>query len=96
MSDNTNSAHEDPIDAVIMWVDGNDPQLAAKRNSYLKGDSTNIGSGAHSTRFASLNEIKYCILSIFRFALSCEISSLLLMARILIFMETFRNGSLKG
>ena len=68
MSDNTNSTHDNPIDAVIMWVDGNDPLLAAKRNSYLKGDSTNIGSGAHSTRFASLNEIRYCLLSIFKFA----------------------------
>ncbi len=68
MIENNISAINYPIDAVIAWVDGDDPLLAAKRNSYLKGDSTNISSGAHSTRFASSNEIRYCLLSILRFA----------------------------
>jgi hypothetical protein len=57
-----------PVDAVIAWVDGNDPVLAAKRNSYLNGKTPGITSGAHSTRFASVNEIRYCVLSILRFA----------------------------
>lgn len=58
-----------PIDAVIAWVDGNDPVLSEKRNSYLgKKGSSNPGSGAATTRFASVNEIKYCVLSIMRFA----------------------------
>lgn len=68
MTENNISANNYPIDAVIAWVDGDDPLLAAKRNSYLKGDSANISSGAHATRFASSNEIRYCLLSIFRFA----------------------------
>jgi hypothetical protein len=35
MSDNSGSAHGNPIDAVILWVDGSDPRLAEKRNYYL-------------------------------------------------------------
>jgi hypothetical protein len=68
MTESNSSASNCPIDVVIAWVDGNDPLLAAKRRSYLKGDSASISSGAHSTRFASANEIKYCVLSILRFA----------------------------
>lgn len=58
-----------PIDAVVLWVDGDDPVLAAKRNKYLKlegKDSKNFG--AQPTRFASNNEIRYNVLSLFRFA----------------------------
>jgi len=68
---NKQSRHidEPPIDVVIAWVDGSDPGLAEKRNSYLgKSDSSKPGSGAHLTRFASINEIRYCVLSIMKFA----------------------------
>lgn len=61
-------AKETPIDAVIAWVDGDDPVLADKRNKYIKGGRITAGSGAHPTRFASSNEIRYCVLSILRFA----------------------------
>lgn len=57
-----------PIDAVIAWVDGSDPCLVEKRNKYLPGKKANAHPGAHPTRFASVNEIRYCVLSIFRFA----------------------------
>ena len=58
-----------PIDAVIMWVDGDDPVLAEKRNSFIKKENLSPGhSGTISTRFASSNEIRYCVLSILRFA----------------------------
>ena len=58
-----------PIDAVIPWVDGSDPALTEKRNRFLgKSDPANKSSGAHATRFASVNEIRYCVLSIMRFA----------------------------
>ncbi len=57
-----------PIDAVIAWVDGDDPKLAQKRSNYVHGTNVPIGSGAHSTRFASSNEIRYCVLSVLRFA----------------------------
>ncbi len=68
MSGNAKSNPNNPIDVVIAWVDGDDPHLAAKRNSFLTGTHHTISSGAHATLFASLNEIKYCVLSIFRFA----------------------------
>lgn len=55
-----------PIDAVITWVDGDDPVLKAKREKYLP--KTHIPRGAAATRFASLNEITYCVLSILKFA----------------------------
>ena len=58
-----------PVDVVIAWVDGNDPVLARKRERYLdKKDNTSLSSGAHATRFASINEIRYCVLSIMKFA----------------------------
>ncbi len=68
MAENFLSESTQPVDVVIAWVDGNDPKLAAKRNSYLSGTSHTISSGAHPTLFASLNEIRYCVLSILRFA----------------------------
>ncbi|MEN8156780.1 MAG: Stealth CR1 domain-containing protein [Bacteroidota bacterium] len=58
-----------PIDVVISWVDGSDPVLNRKRSRYLeKGSRSDRISGAHTTRFASVNEIRYCVLSIMRFA----------------------------
>ncbi|MEN8156779.1 MAG: Stealth CR1 domain-containing protein [Bacteroidota bacterium] len=58
-----------PIDVVIAWVDGNDPVLSEKRGRYTgNGSKSTLASGEHSTRFASVNEIRYCVLSIMRFA----------------------------
>ncbi len=57
-----------PIDIVITWVDGSDPQFISKKNSYCKQEKRYAIPGAHHTRFASSNEIKYCVLSILRFA----------------------------
>lgn len=58
-----------PVDVVIAWVDGNDPALARKRKRYLsEKDDASLSSGAHATRFASINEIRYCVLSIMKFA----------------------------
>ena len=68
MSTNKPSETNQPIDVVIAWVDGDDPKLAQKRNNYVHGTNIPIGSGAHSTRFASSNEIRYCVLSVLRFA----------------------------
>ena len=57
-----------PIDVVISWVDGSDPRLTEKRNRYLNSTGGRNHPGAHPTRFASVNEIRYSVLSIFRFA----------------------------
>ena len=69
MTTNSISEKNYPIDVVISWVDGNDPVLSAKRISYLRGnDGAVLHPGAHPTRFASVNEIRYCVLSILKFA----------------------------
>lgn len=69
MSDNRNPAGSGPIDAVILWVDGSDPKLAEKRERYLALENKSIAHpGALPTRFASSNEIRYCLLSILTFA----------------------------
>ncbi|WP_151765707.1 Stealth CR1 domain-containing protein [Acinetobacter colistiniresistens] len=54
-----------PIDVVITWVDGQDSQLNQKRQKYL---NTLIAKEAASqTRFASNNEIYFCIASILKY-----------------------------
>lgn len=69
MTENKADRNSYPIDAVIAWVDGSDPVLKEKRLSYAGGGNPgNAASGAHSTRFASVNEIRYCVLSIMKFA----------------------------
>lgn len=55
------------MDAVVTWVDGSDPAHRAKRLQYLP-DGQDGGAGAAETRFASCDEIFYCIASILRFA----------------------------
>ncbi len=57
---------QQPIDAVITWVDGADPAHRAKMAEYLpKSGATR---GADPTRFASVDEIIYCVLSIMKYA----------------------------
>ncbi len=56
------------IDAVIPWVDGNDPVLNAKRRAY--GDSRQFSQEnvAGDTRYANVGELFWCVASINRFA----------------------------
>ncbi len=58
-----------PIDIVIPWVDGNDPQHKAKRLKYntlrLETELEDVGGGS---RFENLGEILYCVESINIFA----------------------------
>ena len=57
-----------PIDVVITWVNGNDDDFRSKIQAYLGNHCASKIPGAHHTRFASVNEIKYCLLSILTFA----------------------------
>lgn len=57
-----------PIDAVITWVDGNDPRHMAKRLKYGNDNIFRADDVAGSTRYASVGEILYCIASLNRFA----------------------------
>lgn len=63
-----NYKKNNPIDVVIAWVDGSDNFLIKKRKNYLKSNLNEIPPGAQSTRFSSLNEINYCLISILKFA----------------------------
>lgn len=53
------------IDAVVTWVDGDDPAHAAKRATF-QPDGFHSASTA-STRFAHRGEIRYCVWSILHF-----------------------------
>ncbi len=64
----TSYSSQNPIDAVITWVDGNSDEFMASMEPFLQGFNRNQIPGAHKTRFASVNEIRYCVLSIFKFA----------------------------
>ena len=55
------------IDAVITWVDGDDPRHRAKREKHTD-KAKPILAGAKPTRFSSLDEIVYCVLSIAKYA----------------------------
>ena len=57
-----------PIDAVIAWVDGEDPEHKSKRKSYgnwAELDNDEVGG---DIRFTSVGEIRFCIASLLRFA----------------------------
>lgn len=56
------------IDAVITWVDGNDPVLNAKRQAYGTQQQFSQIDVAGATRFANVGEIFWCVASINRFA----------------------------
>ena len=57
------------VDAVIMWVDGNDPTHKIKRDKFSKKPEKNVNSAAKlKWRFLDAGEIKYCIYSIRKFA----------------------------
>ena len=56
------------IDAVITWVDGDDPRHKAKRQAFTSPEMVAEEHVASPTRFSSLGEIFYCVASINRFA----------------------------
>lgn len=59
----------DNIDAIITWVNGNDPNHIAKRNAYTTGKKENLlPDVGGNERFIASGEIFICIGSILRFA----------------------------
>lgn len=56
-----------PIDAVITWVDGNDPALNAKRASYIQPGEAREKDIAAPTRYANRGEIYWCVRSVNKF-----------------------------
>ena len=55
------------IDAVILWVDGDDPRHREKILSYVEDDCFDQSREFHD-RFAQINEIKYTVDSLLKFA----------------------------
>jgi len=56
------------IDAVITWVDGNDPKHKQKIAPFLPADKPRSDDTNGTTRYNSEGEIFYCVASILRFA----------------------------
>ncbi len=57
-----------PIDAVIAWVDGDDPAHREKRLRFATKDQTQNDEVGGEIRFSSIGEIYYCVASLLRFA----------------------------
>jgi hypothetical protein len=55
------------VDAVITWVDGDDPAHRARREAAL-GPAATTHAAAKPTRFADCGEVEYCVASLLRFA----------------------------
>lgn len=56
------------IDAVITWVDGNDPKHRQKREKYGSKATFNKEDVGGETRFSNLGEIYWCVVSLNKFA----------------------------
>lgn len=56
------------IDAVITWVDGNDPAHRRKRMTFANPDMLQADDVAGDTRFVEVGELKWCVASINRYA----------------------------
>ena len=57
-----------PIDAVVTWVDGDDPAHRAKRMKYESREQEMNDEVGGEIRYKSIGEIRYCIASLLRFA----------------------------
>nr|WP_168203219.1 stealth family protein [Marinobacter fonticola] len=58
----------EPIDAVVTWVDGDDPRHQQKLETYLGWRARKRPKAAAKTRYADRGELEYCIASLLRFA----------------------------
>lgn len=59
---------QEPIDAVITWVDGSDPKHAQKLENYLASIGGARPKSASKTRFHDAGELNYCVTSLIKFA----------------------------
>lgn len=62
------SKFDEPIDAVVTWVDGEDPAHEKKLEAYLGRRAKKRPKAAAKTRYADRGELEYCITSLIRFA----------------------------
>ena len=59
---------QQPIDAVITWVDGSDPKHSKKLDDYLTSIGKVRPKSASKTRYHNAGELEYCVASIIKFA----------------------------
>jgi len=92
MTNSSNYDNKHPIDAVIPWVDGNDSQHYAKMLPYLE-DKNQLKSENFRTRFDHVNEIKFAIDSILKFAPFIRTIYLVTDNQIPDFLKTYDDAS---
>ncbi|WMI67837.1 stealth family protein [Mangrovimonas sp. YM274] len=63
----TNGSQQNPIDAVILWVDGNDKKHQEKMLPFLENKAI-VQSKKFRTRFDQVNEIKFTVDSLLKYA----------------------------
>jgi hypothetical protein len=63
-----NAHNQEPVDAVIPWVDGAEPAHKARLDAYLKSLGGERPQTAAPTRFHNAGELDYCVSSLLRFA----------------------------
>jgi hypothetical protein len=56
------------VDAVITWVNGDDPAHRRKLQAFLQDNDSGRMAAADPTRFGDCGEIEYCVASLLRFA----------------------------
>lgn len=64
---NSHNSEINKIDAVLLWVDGNDDSYKKKISPYLNVNNTN-DKKTFNTRYEQINEIEYAVKSILKFA----------------------------
>ena len=67
MQENKSNINNHPIDAVILWVDGEDEAHQKKMLPYIE-DKKKLKSKKFQTRFNQVNEIQFTVNSILKFA----------------------------
>lgn len=90
------SLNSPPIDAVITWVDGTDPQHKQKLAGYLSSLGKHIPPSANPTRFFSAGELEYCVASILKFAPWIGTIYIVTDQQIPDFVRQFADGNLEA
>ncbi|MDH0201927.1 Stealth CR1 domain-containing protein [Comamonas aquatica] len=80
------------IDIVIAWVDGNDPEWKRRRSEYISDVETR--DALDETRFASNDEIYFCIASILKYVPFCRNIFLVTDRQVPEFIQEFHNQGL--
>ena len=68
LAKNSPPATEDyPVDFVVLWVDGNDPEWAAEKQKYM-GESAKIKDSNHEARWRNWDNLQYWFRAVEKYA----------------------------